>query len=459
MSVPHPTVGARSRKVVDAFNGEFTHVRIRRLAGAMALATLTASVTLLVSPSPAQAAERIVLPVVSHWQTLADTDHVYVSSPGDNAVVATDHNGQVIKVVDGLDGARGMSLTADDSTLYVALPEADAIAEIDTTTLTEVRRFPTGTDTEPESLALAGGGLYFSYQATLFNGGIGSISIADAEPVVGLDDNAVWYSKPRLASSPAAPDRLVAVDSDGPDMRVYDVGTGTAQEIAYTTGVGAAEDLAITPDGRSAITAVGSTYYHQQWRLSDLAEEAQYDTGPYPNSVAIAPNGTVAAGVSAGSSDVYIYRLGETTPFRTIALAPGGSQELVPRGVAWAPDGSKLFGTRFTYAGEVILDIINDVHVASSNITLTAPASQPLGETVTVHGKLTSLLPFPRSTFVTVKRNSEQIATVKVKANGTFTFTFTDSPLLAGWPIYTVDYAGDASHTSAQATAQVEVTD
>ncbi|MFE7331584.1 hypothetical protein ACFU8W_43130 [Streptomyces sp. NPDC057565] len=433
-------------------------MRIRRLAGAMALATLTASVTLLVSPSPAQAADSIVLPVHSHWQTLADSDHVYVSSPGDNAVVATDHNGQVIKVVEGLDGARGMSLTADESTLYVALPEADAIAEIDTNTLTEVRRIPTGTDTEPENLALASGKLYFSYQATPFNGGIGSISVAEATPVVGLDDDPQWYSKPRLASSPTAPDRLVAADSEGSlGMRVYDVSSGTTQEIAYTEDVGSVEDLAVTPDGHSVITARGGTYYHQQWRLSDLTEESQYDTGAYPNAVAIAPNGTVAAGVAAsGKWDIYVYRRGETTPYRTIDLSYGGL-ELLRRGVAWAPDASKLFATRFPYSGEVILDIITDVHKANSNITLTAPASQPLGETVTVHGQLSSLVPFPKSMVVTVKRYDEQIATVKVKANGTFTFT--DRPTMAGWPIYTVTYAGDANHASGTGTVQVEITD
>ncbi|WNO62482.1 hypothetical protein OG894_41050 [Streptomyces sp. NBC_01724] len=433
-------------------------MRIRRLAGAMALATLTASVTLLAGPSPAQAADSIVLPVVSHWQTLADSHHVYVSSPGDNAVVATDHTGQVIKTVEGLDGARGMTLATDESTLYVALPEADAIAEIDTNTLTEVRRIPTGTDTEPENLALAGGKLYFSYQATPFNGGIGSISIADADPVVGLDDDPQWYSKPRLASSPAAPDRLVAADSEGSlGMRVYDVGSGNAQEIAYTEEVGSVEDLAVTPDGGSVITARGGTYYHQQWRLSDLTEEAQYDTGPYPNAVAIAPDGTVAAGVSAsGEWDIFVYRRGETTPLRTIDLSYGGL-ELVRRGVAWAPDGSKLFGTRFTRTHEVVLDIITDVRKANSNITLTAPAAQPLGETVTVHGKLTSLVAFPKRKVVTITRNDAQIATVKVKADGTFTFT--DIPPLAGYPTYIATYAGDTDHASGTGTVQVEITD
>lgn len=191
--------------------------------------------TLLAGPTPARALDSVVLPVTSHWQTLADSRHVYVSAPAQDAVVATDHNGQVIKTVEGLDGARGMALTADESHLYVALPEADAIAEIDTTTLTETRRFPTGTDSEPESLALAGGRLWFSYMTTVFDAGIGSIPVAETAPAVDLDDAPVWYGKPRLASSPGAPDRLVATEgTDGVGMRVYDVASGIA-EVPPTT--------------------------------------------------------------------------------------------------------------------------------------------------------------------------------------------------------------------------------
>jgi hypothetical protein len=414
-------------------------------------------VTLLVSPSPAQALDSIVLPVTSHWQTLADSQHVYVSAPGQDAVVATDHNGQVIKTVEGLNGARGMTLTADESHLYVALPEADAIAEIDTTTLTETRRFPTGTDTEPENVALAGGRLWFSYQATVFDAGIGSIAVAETAPAVDLDDNPVWYGKPRLASSPGAPDRLVAAESaGGAGMRVYDVASGTAEEIAYTDGVGDVEDLAITPDGRTAITANGGTYYHQRWALSDLAEEAPYDTGAYPNAVSIASNGAVAAGVVAsGDWDIFIYRPGEATPFRTVSLKYG-SMELLDRGVAWAPDGSRLFGTRFPYSGEVTLDIITDVHKANSNIALIAPETLPHGQPVTVSGKVTSLVQFPKHKVVTVTRYNEPIATVKVKPDGSFAFTDLP-PDYMSYAEYVVTYAGDATHVPGKAAVTVEI--
>jgi hypothetical protein len=429
-----------------------------RLAGGVALATIAASMTLLASPiaAHAQDAGGIVLPVNSHWQTLADDQHVYVSAPGDDAVLATDHDGHVVKKIEGLDGARGMTLSWDETTLYVALPEADAIAAIDTTTLTETRRFATGEGTEPENLAVAGGKLWFSYQATVFDAGIGSVSVGEADPVVDLDHDPLYYGKPRLASSPASPDRLVAAESQGSlGMRVYDVGSGTAQQVAYTDEIGSVDDLAVTPDGQSVVTAWGSNYAHQQWRMSDLTVTATYDTGPYPNSVAVAADSTVAAGVVAGGDwDVYLYKPGSTTAFRKIALS-WPNMDLMARGLAWAPDSDRLFATRFPYSGEVILDIITDVHKASSDITLQAPTSSPVGKRLTVHGTLSSQLPYPSLGRVAVSRAGEQIATVRVRRDGSFTFT--DRPTLAGWYDYSVSYAGDTNHVSGTAAVSVEI--
>ncbi|WP_406369711.1 hypothetical protein OH781_41360 [Streptomyces sp. NBC_01550] len=432
-------------------------MRIRRRAAGAALVLVAASFNLLGGPGTAAAESQggIVLPVQSHWQTLADSRHVYFSAPGDDAVLATDHDGQVVKKVEGLDGARGMAESADESTLYVALPDADAISVIDTATLSETRRISTGADTEPESLALAGGRLFFGYQATVFDAGIGSVAIAEAIPTVSLDDNPVWYGKPRLASSPGAPDRLVAADSQGAvGMRVYDVSSGTLEETAYTDAIADVEDMAVTLDGSSVITANGYDYYHQRWHLSDLTPEDRYDTGPYPNSVAVDSHGTVAAGIVAGGVwDVYIYRPGETAAYRTVALSPGYA-DLLDRGMAWAPDGNRLFTTRFP-GGEFVLDIVTDVDKASSTITLSAPPTNPVGTPVTVTGKLTSLAPFPKRRAVTVTRDGVALPDVKVGRDGTFNFSDTP-PEWNTYPQYTVTYAGDARHVPGTATVMVE---
>ncbi|MFI1003300.1 hypothetical protein ACIP10_29135 [Streptomyces galbus] len=434
-------------------------MRIRRRAAIGALVLAAASIPLLGVPGTAAAQSQgsVVLPVRSHWQTLADSRHVYVSAPGDDAVLATDHDGQVVKKVEGLDGARGMVESADESTLYVALPDADAISVIDTTALTETRRIPTGTGTEPESLALAGGRLFFGYRATPFDFGIGSVAVAGTSPTVSLDENPVWHGIPRLASSPGAPDRLVAVESAGAlGMRAYDVSSGTLRETAYSDAVGNVEDVAVTPDGSSVITASGSHYFHERWSLSDLTQEVRYDTGAYPDAVAVDSHGTVAAGIVAGGDwDVYLYRAGETVPYRTVALS-WPYMDLLARGVAWAPDGSRLFTTRFPYSGEVILDLVTDVAKASSTITLSAPPTHPVGSPVTVTGKLTSLITLPKRKVVTVSRSGVALPDVKVAPNGTFRFLDTP-PDWAGYAQYTVTYAGDTRHVPGTATVTVEI--
>ncbi|MFD9429710.1 hypothetical protein [Streptomyces sp. NPDC060002] len=115
-------------------------------------------------------------------------------------------------------------------------------------------------------------------------------------------------------------------------MRGYGAGSGTLQETAYSDAVADVEDMTVTPDGSRVITANGSHYHHQRWRLSDLTEEAQYGTGPYPSSVAGDSHGTVAAGIVAGGVwDVYVHRPGETAAYRTVALSPPPwAEERVP---------------------------------------------------------------------------------------------------------------------------------
>ncbi|WP_324784614.1 hypothetical protein [Streptomyces sp. H51] len=192
-------------------------------------------------------------------------------------------------------------------------------------------------------------------------------------------------------------------------------------------------------------------------RLSDLTEEAQYDTGAYPNSVAVDSHGTVAAGVVAGGECIYVYRPGETAPYRTVALSPGYA-DLLDRGVAWAPDGDRLFATRFPYSGEVVLHVVTDIAKASSTITLSAPATNSVGTPVTVTGKLTSLVAFPQHRAVTVTRSGVELPDAQVGRDGTFSFTDTP-PSWNTYPQYTVTYAGDARHVPGTATVMVEFVD
>ncbi|MFD4720054.1 YncE family protein [Streptomyces sp. NPDC058423] len=112
-------------------------------------------------------------------------DRVFVSDPAGGSIVVPDYTGAVVQQITAEEGAAGLVLSADSGKLYVALSTAGAIAEIDTATLTETNRYPTGADTSPQSLAMAGGKLWLGYTVGS-SGGIGSLDVASPAPAATL---------------------------------------------------------------------------------------------------------------------------------------------------------------------------------------------------------------------------------------------------------------------------------
>src|SRR5215471_3122137 len=105
--------------------------------------------------------------------------HVFVSDgPDTSSILVLDYNGNIVKTINGEDGASEMALDSATHTLYVALDnDVPAISEIDTQTLTETKRFSTEPYANPYSLVIANGKLWFS---CIDNGGIGSNCVASA---------------------------------------------------------------------------------------------------------------------------------------------------------------------------------------------------------------------------------------------------------------------------------------
>ena len=84
--------------------------------------------------------------------------HVFVSQ-GNDRVVVTDEDGDVVQVLDQLYGAAGMTL--DGGTLWVALEKGDGIAALDTATL-ERTVYPTGPEACPDQVAVTAGIVWFT---------------------------------------------------------------------------------------------------------------------------------------------------------------------------------------------------------------------------------------------------------------------------------------------------------
>jgi hypothetical protein len=444
---------------------------------ATALAVLFSSVALVATGAGSAVADSSTsLPLKSTGDMVVDGVHqrVFISDPTAGQVVVTDYAGKLVGTVGSLPGVRGLALSPDSGTLYAAVHDANAVAVIDTATATEAHRYTTGDGAGPAYVALTGGKLWFSYGAS-GNGNIGSLDLSGTDPVLtlGQDTDRTFYDAPILDASAGAPGTLVAgAPGQSPvELAVYDVTSGTASRTAYAfdpgnTGGGNLADLAVTPDGKDVITASGAPYYQAVYKLADLSADGKYVTNTYPNAVDIAPNGDVAAGTSSWyDPDVHVFKQGVSTPVKQYDFpntgTSSGSDTLAARGLAWAPDESKLFAVSQNNNDAYSLRIFDAPMKAATTLTANAPATATRAKPLTVTGSLTSSAAFPAGTTVSVTRTDDEspagktLGTATVAADGSYSFT--DTPPAGGKVTYTVSYAGDAEHAGATASRSVTV--
>ena len=340
-----------------------TSTRGRALAAVGLSVTLTAAVT-----APVAAATPAVgpkLPVESFVQLVTDpgTGNVYLSSGVENTVVVADPAGKVLTQIPDLDGAFGLAVHGD--TLYVGLRDAHAIAAIDTRTLRERTRYPTGPKACPSYLAATVSTLWFSYDDCSDRPtGLGKLPLAGAAPRVTLDQHGRFdfYWSPRLVAAPNGP--LVA--------SVPDISSATANSFRLAAGrltyqastehrvlPSSLRQLTLTPDGSRVLVAAGGT------EVVVLDSATLRPVGGYPvteqddmlpegrgiaQAVAVSPNNQlVAVGHwdrdDQDTADVLVYRSGSKQPFRAydFGYLRGGDHVISEHGLAWSPDASRLY--------------------------------------------------------------------------------------------------------------------
>ncbi|WP_327316256.1 YncE family protein [Streptomyces sp. NBC_01235] len=444
-------------------------MRIHKRTAVAVAAALIGSLTLIGAGTATATAEEtsVALPSASFRDIVVDGvhDRVFVSDPTGGSIVVTDYAGAFVQQITAEEGAAGLVLSADSSKLYVALSTADAIAEIDTATLTETHRYPTGADTSPQSLAMAGGKLWFGYTVGS-SGGIGSLDIASPAPEATLvPSGRYWYYAPALASSPADPNVLVAGEEgvSPATLAVYDTATGGLQKRAerlFTSSpsISYLNDFAVTADGQNIVVAANNPSDHQIVRLSDLSSNGYYSSWQFPNAVAVATDGTVATGASGDF--VKTYRPGSTWP----SLHEYAVNDLQRDGLAWAPDENRLFAiTGVSYGSAPTLHVLPDAGKLDTTLSFQVPATSRKGKDLTITGWLSAAEPFPAGTTVEVTRADAAHPTGTPV--GTFTistatgeFTFTEQPRETGDITYTATYKGDGQHMPATTQTTVTIT-
>ncbi|WP_410677116.1 hypothetical protein [Amycolatopsis sp. cmx-4-68] len=294
-------------------------------------------------------ADDATLPLPGFGSMVVDQTHhrVFISGgPSANGVVVADFDGSIVKTLNGQYGATGLVLSEDGKVLYAGLADGDAISAIDTGTLTELRRYPTGPQSCPAHLARAGAIVWFGYGCgSTWNGRIGRLDPTSTEPVALDKAKVAFQTAPLLAASGGATSPLVAgqLSLSLTDVHVFtvagaDLVAGPAGEVFGSNLV----DLALSPDATTVHSAAGSQSGVEAFSTADLARRGTYATGAHPNSVRPSPDGRyIAVGAyTSRNKAVWVFEAGGTTPVASLGL---GGYLLADRGLAWSPDRKWLF--------------------------------------------------------------------------------------------------------------------
>jgi sugar lactone lactonase YvrE len=444
--------------------------RRHRIRAAVAAGALVAGLLVGSGPAFAGTPDGYPLPISGIGGMVVDGSHqrIFIADPRDNKVVAVGYDGTVVGTVSNLANVNGLALSTDESTLYAAAAGADAIAAINVDSVTETARYSTGADTEPMYLAVAEGKVWFGYGPDGGHGALGSLDPAVGQSSVVLGQDTGWYNAPMLA---ADSDRLALADpyTTSGEVKILNVAGDSPTTVASKdTGTGIAEDVTFSPDGSRLLIVSHGTAVNS-WTTSDLSASTSYDMGVgQANAVAVAPDGRLAAGTTNLDDNprVHVFRPGSTTPVRQIRLAEtspstGGEDDVADRGLAWEPNGTRLFAISSAYFETYRLVVLTDPTMSEPNLTVSVPATAGRAKAVTVSGSLTASLPLPAGTGVTVTRidgespNGKRLGVKTIDAAGRFSFA--DTPSAGGKLTYRVDYVGDATHLSASAAGVVTV--
>ncbi|MFC3573580.1 YncE family protein [Streptomyces yaanensis] len=438
---------------------------MRTLPAAAALAALFSSAVLTAAPAAFADTVRPIA-VKDADDTVVDGVHqrLFFSARYQNEIVVTDYTGKVTATLTGLPQVRDLELSPDSGTLYAAVEGADKIVAFDTATLKQTAEYPTGARTIPSRLAYADGRLWFGY-GDQWESGLGMVDLTAETPTVTLDLAAGhdFSSPPELYADPDNPGTLLALDahiSSGPIV-VYDISSGTPVIRVSADKGGFYHDAALTPDGQNVVVAGPGNRALTEYRLSDLAEVRTYPVVSEPETVSVAPDGTVAATVldTDNVGDTYVFSTDPSRPASIRNLSDGW----MPWGghsTNWSADGSKLFVLGGS-DDSTLFHVVDEPRKYAPALKVNAPATATRAKSLTVTGALTATLPLPAGTPLTVTRtdlespNGKSLGTKYLGSGGKFSFK--DTPPAGGKVTYKVTYAGDATHTAASAADVVAV--
>jgi YVTN family beta-propeller protein len=463
----------------------------------LAAAGMIASVGLLMAgsvqpASAASAAAPVSLPIGSYYQMVVDAAHgqIFISqgSSSQNGILVTDLSGQVITTITGQSGVVGIALSPDGSTLYAALSTGDAVTAISTATLTQTASYPLPGGDSPFNVAVQSGNIWVSYDTgAAFAAAIGFFDPSAPSP--SLQTPAAmggWSSAPQLAADPQDTGVLVAAGpgTSASGLASYDTAANPVTTLAGSpTGpavCGNEQDLAVAPGGSEFAVACHDPgtvdHVYSTASLSVLRSLGSPTSPAFPVAISYDAAGDIAAGTTNNvpSPDLYVYPPGGTTALNTYTLYSlstlGGI--LQPRGLAWAPDGSQVFGvlSRITsFALAVITNPTAPRLDPTTTILSCQPGTVAIGQATSCTAIVTDTTPGATppagevsftsdTTGGSLSSNSCALSPGSTIGQASCAVSYTPGQTGSGTQTISASYGGDGSHAASSGQAALTVT-
>lgn len=435
---------------------------------AAAICAMGAALLMEAPPTPARAAE---LPAGTVYMIASspNVDRVYLATGGDSVLVA-DMNGQVIGQIPGLPFSTAVA-TGPDGTVWVALPNAPAIAKVDPRSLTVLTSFPVPSAYCPGSLAVTGPFVIFGFNCPFYanngRGGIdGGVGVLDSRTgQVSIVTPFQPSGQVIVATSPGLPGRALAIDyaSSATALTLYDVSNGTpvwAKNLPMN--VAAVVDMAISPDGSTVALADKYLSVVNTYSTSDLSPGIAYQLGAGIQSVAWSKDGGTLAAMRYSISDPdsgAVFTTGNPTPRGRVELPADGPQRFpATRSLVASQDGSRLMvGTRAFWEYRAFLDALGTRPAA---LSLVGPQNAVVDQPLTLRAALSfGGVPAPAGATLRVNRlgptGASSLGAATVDASGTATIA--DTPPYPGATTWSVHWPGDQTYTFADAQVTILV--
>ncbi|HTJ66208.1 MAG TPA: hypothetical protein VL551_01640 [Actinospica sp.] len=443
-----------------------------RVGAAFTAAVVGAAISVIGSAGAAFAATQeatetsTVLPfgVLDDMVVDTTTGHIFVS--GGNYVSGTltstyievlNLAGQIVGQIQDQDDATGLALSPDGSTLYAADAGSDSIAVIDASTLTQTTSYAAGV--APQYVAVSGGNLWFT---TNSDEKIHEVALSTGA-VATTNATTTYYGSDLVASSAAANVLVSGTMGLSPTtVDVFDVSSGapvltTGGALVSVGGGGCANlgNMVITPDGQSLDMACGSPYEGFQVSLSAVTSVQQtYDSGAYPRSIAVSPDGETLVGTNGQLGDDTFYEFAEDSPTPVAAFAVPEADGPTTNFVAWGASDSVAYAiTQGGVAGPSVFETFD--LLGSVDLTVSVPSVTFPHSTFTVGGRLTANGSALSGMEVRVTRSSagatSTVGEYPTDANGDFSFTDSTSTALTT-TTYTATLVGVVSTLTASGT-------